>query len=478
MMSNLIDALKEIGVDEVVSCPGGRSANLLNQIVDSKKFKIETFYDERSAGFYALGRSVESEKPVVLLTTSGSAVANVYPSLLEAKLSEKGQLIYISADRPEEFEKTGAPQTITQNDIFNRNGIKTITLSDEVKDYDFRELSYPAHINFHAKDPNALRKKPIEVRYESLIIIGSLRKGEKESVLKELKEYQGALVLEPLSNLKASDFPKATVLKFADSFLNKVRIESFREVIRIGGVPIIKTWRAAHAHASVFYWDDYDHQGTIGASGLSLSEIAERTADCQNNTELTDRVNRHIEIVESLLEERTQSEISRMRALTKLIPEGSRVFLGNSLPIRDWEYVDYEKYVNLGQRGVNGIDGSLAYFLGQLDLEVENWIVLGDLTTLYNLNDFQVLKNLKDYKIRIVVVNNSGGRIFDKIFDKNKEFFINEQKVMFSKVALLWEVPYAKTGSSIEKSQHIMCELVVDPKESLDFYNELEEVIL
>jgi 2-succinyl-5-enolpyruvyl-6-hydroxy-3-cyclohexene-1-carboxylate synthase len=148
------------------------------------------------------------------------------------------------------------------------------------------------------------------------------------------------------------------------------------------------------------------------------------------------------------------------------------------MPIRDWEFVDTEDFHSLGQRGANGIDGSLALALGQLDSNCENWIILGDLTTLYNLNDFQVLRKLEDYKVRIIIVNNSGGRIFEKIFKENKEYFINEQNVSFGRVANLWGIDYAKTGSEIEKANHIICELVVDPVKSSGFWTEFEELRL
>lgn len=472
--SKFIEALKNLGVEEVVSCPGGRSADLLNQLIKSKEFKIESFYDERSAGFYALGRSIETEKPVAVLTTSGSAAANVYPSLLESKYAENGKLILISADRPSEFGKTGAPQTISQNDMFAVNGIETLTVNDFDKEFSFYNITYPLHINLHSKDPNPLRIRPVEIICDSLVVIASLKKGEADEVKKFLQNYEGALILESLSNLKESDFPKATILKYADNFLNKIRLAAFKDVYRVGGVPLIKSWREAHLHSSVFYWNEYNLPGTIGATSISLEEIAKNTSGTKVNDHLKEKINEYAAAVEILLEEFKTSEVSRFRAVTKLIPSGSKVFLGNSMPIRNWEFLNTEYFHSVGQRGVNGIDGSLALALGQLDANCENWIILGDITTLYNLNDFQVLSKLEDYKVRIVIVNNSGGRIFEKIFKENKEYLINEQNVSFGRVAALWGVDYAATGSEIEKSNHIICELVVDPVNSAKFWTEFE----
>src|SRR5471030_2397158 len=113
----LVDELHEFGVREVVISPGSRSTPL-SILFCEHDFKIFVNVDERSAGFFALGIAKEQARPVVLVCTSGSAVANYLPAIVEAKYSGV-PLIVLTADRPHELHNVGAPQAIDQNKIFN-----------------------------------------------------------------------------------------------------------------------------------------------------------------------------------------------------------------------------------------------------------------------------------------------------------------------------------------------------------------------
>ncbi len=475
MVSQFVESLIELGVEEVVSCPGGRSAAILNQIIETKKFKIESFYDERSAGFYALGKTLKTNKPVVVLTTSGSAAVALYPALLEAKYQEGVKLIAVTADRPKEFVGTGAPQTIHQKDLFLENGIKTLEYQEGSS---FKGVKYPLHINVPLEDPNPQTTKESKYSFESLIIISSLKVDEKFEVVEHLKNYEGALVLEPLSNLSKEDFPKADVIDFAESFILKAGLQSFKEVFRVGGVPVFKPWREAGEHPLVFTWDKYKFPGATSVKGVSLKEISNKTAEIKKSVELGRLLKNFEEGVEAVIKESPLSEVCKLRGLSSIIPKGAQVFIGNSMPIREWPFVNWSKYDNFGQRGVNGIDGSLALALGSLDKDKENWIVLGDLTSLYNTNDLQALKYLKDYKVRFVIVNNSGGRIFEKIFNKNTEYFINEQNYSFKKMADFWGVEYVEYSKDMNLPEQCMIELKVSPEASVKFWNDLNKVEL
>jgi len=112
----LLYYLSECGVDNVIISPGSRSASLAIAAGElSKKgiFQIYNSIDERSAGFHALGIAIASDKPTVVLTTSGTAVANLLPSAVEADKSSIS-VIYISADRPLRLKNCGANQTVDQ----------------------------------------------------------------------------------------------------------------------------------------------------------------------------------------------------------------------------------------------------------------------------------------------------------------------------------------------------------------------------
>ena len=97
----LVDELYQLGVREVVISPGSRSTPL-SILFCEHDFKIFVNIDERSSGFFALGIAKEQARPVVLVCTSGSAVANYLPAIVEAKYSGV-PLIVLTADRPHEL---------------------------------------------------------------------------------------------------------------------------------------------------------------------------------------------------------------------------------------------------------------------------------------------------------------------------------------------------------------------------------------
>lgn len=116
----LVDELIRAGVRHVVLCPGSRSAPLayaVGQAHERGRLELHVRVDERSAGFLALGLAKVSRVPAVVITTSGTALANLHPSVLEAHHAVV-PMIVLSADRPAELRGTGANQTTIQPGIF------------------------------------------------------------------------------------------------------------------------------------------------------------------------------------------------------------------------------------------------------------------------------------------------------------------------------------------------------------------------
>ncbi len=116
----LLTALVAAGVRDVVLAPGSRSAPLALPLYAADAagdLRLHVRVDERTAGFLALGLSVGSRRPVVVVTTSGTAVGNLLPAVMEAHHSGR-QVVVVSADRPEALRGTGANQTTEQSAIF------------------------------------------------------------------------------------------------------------------------------------------------------------------------------------------------------------------------------------------------------------------------------------------------------------------------------------------------------------------------
>ena len=117
----IIDELVRSGVNDVVLAPGSRSAALAIEAArahERAELRLHVRVDERSAGFLALGLAKRSGSPVPVITTSGTAVANLRPAVEEAWNSAL-PLVVLSADRPAELRKTGANQTIDQVRVFD-----------------------------------------------------------------------------------------------------------------------------------------------------------------------------------------------------------------------------------------------------------------------------------------------------------------------------------------------------------------------
>lgn len=116
----IVDELLRLGMVDAVVCPGSRSAPLaraLIQAADAAKVRLHVRIDERSAAFLALGLASRTRKVTPVITTSGTAVANLVPAMVEATASGI-PLLALTADRPAHYRGTGANQTIVQDRLF------------------------------------------------------------------------------------------------------------------------------------------------------------------------------------------------------------------------------------------------------------------------------------------------------------------------------------------------------------------------
>lgn len=144
-----------------------------------------------------------------------------------------------------------------------------------------------------------------------------------------------------------------------------------------------------------------------------------------------------------LFKQEPLAEASLIHRLSSKIPPYSKVYLGNSLPIREWDQaaVYDARLFKIGcNRGVNGIDGQLATFLGFCSSEQENWSILGDLTLLYDLAAPWVMSQLTDISVKVVVVNNGGAGIFARMF--SHPAFQNNHHLTFEPLAKFWNWRY------------------------------------
>ena len=111
------DELSRCGVQDVVVAPGSRSTPLVMAFAQDGRFRMRVHLDERSGAFFALGIAKASGSPAAIITTSGTATANVFPAVIEASLCE-APLLVLTADRPHRLRGADANQTIDQVGLY------------------------------------------------------------------------------------------------------------------------------------------------------------------------------------------------------------------------------------------------------------------------------------------------------------------------------------------------------------------------
>ncbi len=162
------DELARSGLTDACIAPGSRSAPLAMALADDDRIRTHVVIDERSAAFMALGIAKASRRPVAVVTTSGTAAANLHPAVIEADLG-RVPLLVLTADRPPELRSTGANQTIDQIKLYG-NGVRWfcevgVPDADPRSEHYWRDLGArawaearssppgPVHLNFAFREP-------------------------------------------------------------------------------------------------------------------------------------------------------------------------------------------------------------------------------------------------------------------------------------------------------------------------------------
>ena len=166
----LLMGLRRLGLQQVLLCPGSRSAPLAlaaGGLAERELLTLTTAIDERSAAFHALGMAASSGRAAAVITTSGTAVANLLPAAVEADRSTL-PLIFLTADRPQRLKGCGANQTVNQEDFLSSvcrlyctgpaDGLHLLTpseLGDLASSAWNHTLSFPGpvHVNLPFEEP-------------------------------------------------------------------------------------------------------------------------------------------------------------------------------------------------------------------------------------------------------------------------------------------------------------------------------------
>lgn len=468
-------ALAKAGVAEYVVCGGARNAVLLEglaRLEEVGKVRVWSHFEERSAGFFALGRTMVTGQPCAVVVTSGTACAELLPAVVEAYYQAR-PLVLVTADRPEGYRGSGAPQTIEQVGIFGEYAVSELgawegkgplhvnvgleeEFSPEEEDFGRWEVGN-FEVDFGKPKVGDLARWLREPTMRGLVVmVGELELDEQEEVFHFCEELAAPVVAEGSTGLREALQHLAVV--DADRVLKE---NPPSKVLRLGGVPSGRFWRDLEDLSQVSVWSVCRNglRG-LGREAGVLQGRLDRILAAVGDVEEVGDIGEYLEGVEARgqrieeeLEAFPDSEAGWMRMISVYAALGESVYLGNSLPIREWnKYAQWERPVRKVRvnRGANGIDGQVSAWLGASAGEKNAWGVFGDLTALYDLAGLKMLRQVEVKGRVMVVMNNGGGKIFSTVprlqgmSEEAKRWMCAETEVDFGALAKAFGMDYLR----------------------------------
>lgn len=466
-ITDLTEILFKLGINHIVISPGSRNAPLIKAFYKRFGENCTSLADERSAAYFALGQSLASKKPTVLVCTSGTAVLNYAPAIAEA-FYQQVPLLVITADRPPEWIGQMDNQAIQQSNIFANYIKASFSLPVSISDFDelwhahrivneaFHKTNTgnpgPVHINVPLKEPlyeklpevsdriQIIRKEEPAISLQNnsalqttwekansiLIVCGQFSPDEilKANIKRLTADSRVIVIAEPISNINNT----ATVCNPEVSFNSKIKYPETAIpdlVINIGGQVVSKKIKIflRGLKKSKFYRISTDDQIIDTFQNITSFIVAEPHSilkELKVQTEGKQNVFKAFWEKESKKASRLSStyidkigfsDLLVFNEISMQLPDNATVFAGNSSVVRYLSYFDQKNRKYYSNRGVSGIDGCLSTAAGlasQVDEPV--FAIVGDLTFGYDSNALwnrALPKNLK-----IILINNHGGGIF------------------------------------------------------------------
>ncbi|MBF6636591.1 2-succinyl-5-enolpyruvyl-6-hydroxy-3-cyclohexene-1-carboxylic-acid synthase [Rouxiella silvae] len=503
--SVILEALARHGVRHVCIAPGSRSTPLTLAAAAHAHFICHTHFDERGLGHLALGLAKGAGERVAVIVTSGTAVANLYPAVIEAGLSGE-RLIMLTADRPLESIDCGANQAISQPGIFSSHVTNALNLPtptstiaarwlvSAIDDLIARQTHGAVHINCPFAEPlygesdeedaawsDALGdwwqdskpwlqqsvhfQPPLLHDWESgcqrrgVVIAGCLSVHEG----KQVAQWAATLGWPLLSDVQSHS---GQPLACADLWLANPKAQSSLQraelVVQFGSRLTSKRLLQWLSSCQVTeYWliedragrlDPAHHRGRriVSPIGPWLSQhpALARPPWAESLATLSS-------MAKSCVEQRLATQFGEAQVasrIVELLPPHGQLFLGNSLVVRMVDAfaqlpVEYPVFAN---RGASGIDGLLATAAGvERACCRPTLVLLGDLSALYDINSLALLRQSSAPMV-ILLVNNQGGQIFSLLptpLATRQRFYCMPQQVDFRHAAAAFGLQYASPES-------------------------------
>ncbi|GGH02153.1 2-succinyl-5-enolpyruvyl-6-hydroxy-3-cyclohexene-1-carboxylate synthase [Polaribacter pacificus] len=466
----VVSACHQYGLTNVVISPGSRNAPLTVGFVNHPEIKTYSIVDERSAGFVALGMAQQTQKPVAVVCSSGSALLNYYPAIAEAFYSNI-PLVIISADRPKKMIDIGDGQTIRQENVYENHCLFSANLESQED-----PIAKNAGLVLQALQTATEKKGPVHINvpfdeplYETVDQLTDFSLGQfKESFSADFSAAKKPILYKELSAIWNSatkkmiligvQFPDKALQKIINHFaedpsviiltettsnvhnsrhisaidklifpLNEDQFKAFAPevLLTFGGMVVSKKIKQLlRACKPIHHWhvDMFKEMDTF----FCLSEyLQEKPVTFLNElSKLTRSGTSEYQSIwlaqKKLRSEKHQSYLAKipysdLKVFEKVlasIPNNVQLQVGNSSIIRYAQLFDMNPtHTVFCNRGTSGIDGSTSTAIGAaMQVDKPTVFISGDLSFFYDSNALWNSQIPTDF--RLVIINNAGGGIF------------------------------------------------------------------
>lgn len=477
--ARLLAELVAGGVRNFHISPGARSAALAiaaGQLSQAGKISLTVRLDERTTGFTALGRALATDEPSVVITTSGTAVANLHPAVLEAHHSGV-PLILLTADRPSELRGVGANQTTNQVGIFAGSLRSFVDVPapragnlPDAADLASRAIAAamgangspgPVQLNLQFVEPlsdsepnaktvlDSLTNQPlpgpgehkevleIEVDDHTVVIAGA---GAGSAAVKFSEKAKLPLLAEPSSGARYG----TTAITDYVSALDGPLADQIRRVVVFGKPTLSRQIVALIKRCSVYVeisprHGKFDVGNNVIASAWKLEPKGIAGSSWLASWDREAKVQgQRSEFVRTVWD--NAGSVPLLFGASNLVRIADRCVTPANI----------RAFAN---RGLSGIDGTIATAIGIAGAGQGVRALIGDLTLLHDVGSLN-LSGLRNLNVQLIVGNDSGGQIFRKLEvaklvskELFEQLFITPQKVDIEALAKAFGWQYEKPAS-------------------------------
>jgi 2-succinyl-5-enolpyruvyl-6-hydroxy-3-cyclohexene-1-carboxylate synthase len=465
----IVQACLNSGAEQVVIAPGSRNAPLSWAFAQAEKaglIKIQVRIDERDAGFLALGIAKATGRPVPVVVTSGSAVANLMPAVVEAFHSAV-PVIVLSADRPASARGKSSPQTINQFGIFGtfvKSQIDVVAdqvdLAEVSKAIDSSITGRPGPVQVNAQfelpllpdlenlewQPKAptlksiskteCKQKEIEVSSRGVFVIGDTADHKAIEQINEVSlELGWPIIWEPTANahMFQNSISHGVVLLQADVAPN------VDVVVTLGTVGLSRAILGLLKSAPVYL---AIHSATAGpdlpnpvTSAKEILEVVPKLkakVDPEWLSQWQTLDGKAATVVMAVLAPDTLTGPSAARLVWDQAGDDDQLFVAASWPVRHLEaHATKRKGLQVfGNRGANGIDGLISTAMGAaIGTKKRTVLLIGDIAFLHDLGGLNLGEGQDQPNLTIVVLDNNGSGIFSQLEQGGAEYQEHYEKV-------------------------------------------------